>query len=231
MRAIVYHHETSQGLGHLEPAFKAAGFALVKRFRGVEYRDDVGAELLVVLGGEMSVNDTAEHPFLKDELAVIAERLVADRPTLGLCLGAQLMAVAAGSEVLVGKNGRELGVAPVRWTVDALADPVVRGTSPKTVVAHWHRETWKPVAGATLLASTDRYSQQAFRLGRSYAFQFHPELGGDEWVRWLDLQAAELSAEGADVKALRAQRGKLDGAQHERTALLERLVHSFRSET
>ncbi len=136
MRAVIYQHETNEGLGLLEPALKAGGFTLVKRFRGIDYREDVGAELLVVLGGDMSVSDTEQHPFLRDELAVLVERLAVDRPVLGVCLGAQLLASAAGSEVFRGKNGFEVGVAPLRWTVEGLADPVIKGVPAKTVVAH-----------------------------------------------------------------------------------------------
>ncbi len=227
MRAVVYQHETHEDLGLLEPALRAAGFAVVNRFRGVAYHDDVSAELLVVLGGSMSTSDDAQHPFLRDELAVLVERLGAGKPCLGLCLGAQLMALAAGGEVFVGKNGFELGVAPIRWTNDALADPVIRGVGPKPNVVHWHHDTWRNVPNATLLASTDRYTQQAFRLGPSYAFQFHPELTSDAYLRWLEVEGEALSAEGKDVAALKTQAPKLRAVEAEWSALFERLVHHF----
>ncbi len=223
MRAVVYQHETHEGLGLFEAPLKAAGFSLVKRFRGVEYHDDVSAQLLIVLGGSMSVGDTEQHPFLRDELAVLVERLAADRPTLGICLGSQLMASAAGGEVSRGKNGLELGIGPVRFTSDGLADPVIKGVPAKMNVAHWHQDTWQPAPGATLLASTDRYTQQAFRLGRSYAFQFHLELDAQDFTRWLDFGAEVL--EGQDLTALRAQASKLKTT--ELNALIERLVHHF----
>jgi len=227
MRAVVFQHETHEGLGLLEPALKAAGFTVVKRFRGVEYHEDVEAQLVVALGGSMGVADTQQHPFLRDELAVLVERLALERPILGVCLGSQLLAAAAGGEVSTGKNGLELGVAPVRWTAAGLLDPVVKGVSAKTSVAHWHRDTWKPIPGATLLASTDRYTQQAFRLGASYGFQFHCELTADDWSRWLDVSRESLEADGHDLAALKAQGSKLKAAEHELTGLIERLVHHF----
>src|SRR5258706_374652 len=95
MRAIVYQHEPHEDLGLLEPALIAAGFTLVRRFRAVSHGEDLDAELLVLLGGSMSVADLEQHPFLRDEEAVLLERLAADRACLGLCLGAQLLARVA----------------------------------------------------------------------------------------------------------------------------------------
>ncbi len=227
MRAILLHHEKSLGPGLLEPLLKAAGFALTNRFRDVHYEDG-NAELVVVLGGLMSVGDAHEHPFLHHEVALLAERLAADRPTLGIGLGAQLLAKAAGSEVFPGKNGIELGVGPVRWTRAGLEDPVVSGVRAKTLVAHWHTDTWAPVTGAVLLASSDRYTQQAFRLGRSYGFAFHPELGADGLARLIGGQREWLVAAGKDPTALQADLPKLEGSEAERAALCERLVHALK---
>ncbi len=226
MRAVVLQHEEHVGPGLLAPALEAVGFSLVKRFRTVR-REDLDAELLVVLGGYMGVYEAELHPFLDEELAQMRERLALERPVLGLCLGAQMLAAAAGAEVFVGKNGLEVGVAPVRWTKEGLVDPVTAGVRPRTPVAHWHQDTWRPVPGATLLASTDRYSQQAFRLGNSYGFQFHLELSADEFDRWLTHRAEELEARGKKVDELRAQVPKLRAAEPELKALLERLAHHF----
>ncbi|WP_244222437.1 type 1 glutamine amidotransferase [Corallococcus praedator] len=126
-----------------------------------------------------------------------------------------------------GKNGFEVGVGPVRWTQDALKDPVVAGAKARTAVAHWHGDTYTPVPGATLLASTDRYTQQAFRLGRSYGFQFHLELTAKELGRWLELGAEDLSTRGKDLEELKAQLPKLKAAEAENTQLLQRLAHEL----
>jgi GMP synthase (glutamine-hydrolysing) len=226
MRAVVLQHEEHVGPGLLAPALQAVGFSLVKRCRAVR-REDVDAELVVVLGGLMGVHEADRHPFLHEELALLRERLALERPVLGLCLGAQMLADAAGAEVFPGKNGLEVGVAPVRWTKEGLADPVLAGVRPRTPVAHWHQDTYKPVPGATLLASTDRYSQQAFRLGDSYGFQFHLELSADEFDRWLTRRAEALAASGKKVDELRAQVPRLRAAAPELEALIERLAHHF----
>lgn len=227
MRAVVMQHEEHEGPGLLGPALEAAGFTLVKRFRGVK-REDLNAELVVVLGGPMGVYEADRHPFLGEELALVTERLALGLPVLGLCLGAQLLAAAAGSEVFVGRNGLEVGAAPVRWTKEGLADPVLAGVHPRTTVAHWHQDTFKAVPGATLLASTDRYTQQAFRLGDSYGFQFHLELTADELDRWFTQGAEELvELYEKDLDELRSQLPKLRSAEAENRELLERLAHHF----
>lgn len=225
MRAVVMQHEEHVGLGLFGPALQAVGFSLVKRFRTARH-EDVEAELVVVLGGHMGVYEAERHPFIDEELAVLRERVALGRPVLGLCLGAQLLAAAAGSEVLLGKNGLEVGAAPVRWTREGLADPVL-AVRPRTVVAHWHQDTYRPVPGATLLASTDRYTQQAFRLGDSYGFQFHLELSAEEFDRWLTLYAEELELHGKKVDELRAQVPRLRSAEPELRELVERIAHHF----
>lgn len=226
MRAVVLQHEQHEGLGLFEPALAAEGFSFTKRFRGVEHKD-LEADLVVILGGPMSVTDTSAHPFLADELAFLIERLAGGRPCLGLCLGAQLLAAAAGSEVTRGKNGLEVGVAPVRWTAQGQADTVLAGVKPKSLVAHWHEDTYTAVPNATLLASTDRYTQQAFRLQNSYGFQFHLELDADAFTRWVQSSKGELTAAGKDTAELLASASKLRGALAENRALVERLAHHF----
>ena len=228
MRAVVIEHEEHEGPGMIAPALEAAGFQLTRRFRQVKH-EDVAAELWVVLGGPMGVYEADQHPFLGSELAFLAERLAVDAPVWGVCLGAQLLAAAAGAEVFPGRNGFEVGAGPVRWTKAGLEDGVIAGVPPRSVVAHWHGDTFKPIPGAELLASTDRYAQQAFRIGRSYGFQFHLELTADEFDGWFTRNEAELLAKGKDVTELRAGLGKLRGAEPSNRALLERLAHHFAS--
>jgi GMP synthase (glutamine-hydrolysing) len=226
MRAVVFEHDEDAGVAQLGPALQQAGFTLVKRFRTTR-REDVDAELVVVMGGHMGVYEADQHPFLREEIALLSERLANDRPCLGVCLGAQMLAAAAGSEVFLGKNGTEIGALPVRWTQDGLKDPVIAGVRPRTFMPQWHQDTFKPVPGATLLASTDRYSQQAFRLGKSYAFQFHLELNAADLERWFKQSDASLAERVKDVKELHAQLPKLKAAEPEITELQHRLAHHF----
>lgn len=227
MRAVVLQHESHENLGLLEAVLKDAGYTLATRFRGVEHRD-LDAELVVVLGGSMSVAAVDAHPFLRDELGFLTERFANDAPTLGICLGAQLLATAAGATVTRGKNGFEVGVAPVRWTKDGLDDAAVKGLPPRSMVAHWHEDTWSAVPNATLLASTDRYTQQAFRVSRSVGLQFHVELTADTFGEWLERDRELLELDGKNVDELKASLPKLKAAEAQNTLFLERLVWSLR---
>ncbi|MBL8957034.1 MAG: glutamine amidotransferase [Myxococcaceae bacterium] len=220
MRAVILQHEQHEGLGLLGPVLTAAGYSLTKRFRNVEHAD-LGAELVVVLGGSMSANDVDVHPFIGAERAFLIERLALDKPTLGICLGSQLLAAAAGAEVFEGKNGKELTIGPVKWMKAAQEDPAFKGVGAKSLVAHWHGDTFTPVPGATLLASTDRYAQQAFRIGKAVGLQFHLELTGDGWLEWLKVGGLDVATHGKDV-------GKLRAAEPANTAVLERLVAALR---
>jgi len=226
MRAVVIQHEKHEDLGLIGPELTRVGFSLVRRFRDLE-RVDLEAELVVILGGGMSVAEVERHPFLQAELAFLTERLALERPCLGICLGSQLLAAAAGAQVSKGKNGFELGIGPVRWTKPGLEDPVIAGAPSRSIVAHWHQDTFSPVPGATLLASTDRYTQQAFRLGSTYAFQFHLELTAEAWLQWIDAGAEALVAAGKDPAALRKEAGKLKAAEPQNAQLLARLAEHF----
>lgn len=201
MRAVVVQHEMHEGPGLLAAALERAGFRIVTRFRAVA-AEDAAAELVVVLGGPMSAFDDHTHPFLADEVALLRTRLANDAPCLGICLGAQLLACAAGAEVFRGAAGLEVGAAPVAWTAAGQADEVTGGLGAELVVAHWHEDTFGPVPGGVLLARSRRYEQQAFRLGNSYGLQFHLELTAGELRRWLRAGAAGLATQGIDAARL-----------------------------
>ncbi len=226
MRAVVLQHEAHEGLDLLEAVLKSAGFSVVTHFRSVQHRD-LEAELVVVLGGSMSVTAVEQHPFLRDELGFLTERFALGLPMFGLCLGAQLLATAAGGTVSRGKNGFEVGVAPVRWSKEAQVD-LAAGMPGKSVMAHWHEDTWSAVPGATLLASTERYTQQGFRIGKTIGLQFHPELRAETFGQWLERDRELLELDGKDVDELISALPKLKAAEALNVLFLERAVQSLR---
>jgi GMP synthase (glutamine-hydrolysing) len=163
-------------------------------------------DLLVVLGGPIGVYDEQDYPFLKDEKACIAHRLKAQKPTLGICLGAQLMAAALGARVYPGTNGAEIGWTAIKapagsQTPEWFAPLLGAGVS----LLHWHGDTFDLPSGAQHLASTDRYPNQAFSIGNyGLALQFHPEVTVTGLERWYVGHVCELHHADISVTSLRS---------------------------
>ncbi|MFD7438248.1 type 1 glutamine amidotransferase [Streptomyces sp. NPDC059861] len=131
---------------------------------------------LVVLGGPMSALDDRRHPHLAAERRLLRQALRERVPVLGVCLGAQLLASAAGADVTRGSEP-EIGPGSVTLDPAAANDPLLHGVGREMPVLHWHQDTFTLPEGALLLASSDRYPHQAFRLGpRAWGLQFHIEV-------------------------------------------------------
>lgn len=153
---------------------------------------------LVIMGGPMSAND--EHlSYIAAELTLIRDCLQADMPMLGICLGAQLMAKAAGGEIHASPK-REIGWSPVFPTTDASLDPLFQLLPEEgCTVFQWHGETFTLPGTATLLATHPEVPQQAFRLGRGqYGLQFHLEVGPEIIERWIEAGSSERKFLGED---------------------------------
>ncbi|QCB95444.1 type 1 glutamine amidotransferase [Cellulomonas shaoxiangyii] len=149
---------------------------------------------LVVLGGHMSAHDDAVAPWLPGLRALLAVVSATDVPALGICLGAQLLAVARGGRVeLAAPPGREAGVVDVRWRPeaeqDALLSGLARAAGPRrsTAQASMHADAVVDLPrGAVWLASSSTYPFQAFRIGSAWGVQFHPEASRETLRAWAD---------------------------------------------
>ena len=130
----------------------------------------------------MSAND--DLPYLRHEIEILSRAIHEGRPVLGICLGAQLIAKAAGARVY--RNPRkEIGWFEIRLTESGAADPLFAGVPPAETVFHWHGETFDLPPGAAWLASSDYCRHQAFRLGRAvYGLQFHLEVTPAMIAQW-----------------------------------------------
>jgi GMP synthase (glutamine-hydrolysing) len=174
----------------------------------------------VVLGGPIGVYGQQDYPFLKDEIACIGQRLAARKPTLGICLGAQLMAAALGARVFPGQNGKEIGWSPIQAAPNAHPPewfaPLL---SPGLSVFHWHGDTFDLPKGARYLAKTERYENQAFAIDDfALALQFHPEVTADGLESWYVGHACELHHAGIQVQSLRSAARKYAPALEEAAA-------------
>ncbi len=171
--------------------------------------DPCAPDLLVVLGGPIGAYEEANYPFVRDEIRMLERRLAADLPTLGICLGAQMMARALGARVYPGP-AKEIGWKPLLLTDEGRNSPLAHLNGDRTSMLHWHGDTFDLPAGATLLASTDLCRQQAYSWGRrALAFQCHPEARTGELERWLIGHACEIAAAGISVPGLREATARL----------------------
>jgi GMP synthase (glutamine-hydrolysing) len=141
-------------------------------------------DAIVAMGGPMSVNDDAELPWLTAEKRLIGDAVRAGVPYWGACLGVQLLAASLGARVYAGP-APEVGVLPVTLTAEGRADPVFRDLPAQFPTLQWHGDTFDLPQGATLLASSPAYPNQAFRFGRrAYGVQFHVEVTEPMAAEW-----------------------------------------------
>ena len=206
-QVAAFRHVAFEDLGILEPLLHERGHAV--RYvdiptADVEAIDPVAPDLLVILGGPIGVYETASYPFIVPEIALIESRIASGKPTLGICLGAQLMARALGARVYPGP-AKELGWSPLTLTEAGRNSPLRHIDGEATPVLHWHGDTFDVPADSKLLASTHLCRHQAFAYGpAALALQFHTEVTARGLEAWFVGHAAEIAATpGVNVRALR----------------------------
>jgi GMP synthase (glutamine-hydrolysing) len=230
--ALVLQHVPFEDLGTLEPALSEAGLriaALQVPQSELAAIDPVAPDLLIVLGGPIGVYETDSYPQLRDELALVTARLAARRATLGICLGAQLMAVALGARVALGDHGKEIGWAPILPAAGAAQLPLLDALfRPDIRVLHWHGDTFELPRGAVHLAASTQYPHQAFAVGRhGLALQFHAEAALSGLETWYMGHALELQQAGVPVAQLRADSRRYGPALEQIAPLLWRACLQF----
>lgn len=214
LQACVVRHVAFESLGTFAPVLASAGFDLSIMDAGVDdvFEPILRSDLVVVLGGPISAYQQERYPFLDDELRAIGRRVREGRPTLGICLGAQLMAAALGARVYRGP-APEIRVAGIELT-EAGRSSCLAPLAGQPVL-HWHGDTFDLPDGAVRLASTAAYENQAFALGPNIlGLQFHPEVDPHRFEQWLVGHAAQLGATDVDVLELRASMKQAGSALH-----------------
>ena len=215
-KCLAVRHVAFEDLGLLGPLVAARGYGVRYHDAGVQPFDIqtlLAPDLLIVLGGPIGVYERDTYPFIADEIAAIAARLQADKPILGICLGAQLMAAALGARVAPGPV-KEIGWAPL--TLTSAGQASVLGALGTTAVLHWHGDNCELPGNCTLLASTPHCPVQAFvRTPSQLAVQFHLETEPARFESWLIGHTVELGKAGIDPRALRTQARTLGPATRE----------------
>ncbi len=187
-RVVVIEHDPGCPLDRFADGLGAAPIARVRPPAGDTVPSTVDGAL-VVLGGPMSAYDDAVAPWLPSVRALLRVCVAQRTPTLGICLGAQLLAVATGGAVDVGApGGRESGVIDVWWRPEARRDPLVAGLPDPAAGPSMHADAVVELPpGAVWLASSETYPYQAFRVGEAaWGVQFHPEVSAATFAAWAD---------------------------------------------
>ena len=176
MKVLAFRHVGFEGAGRIASVLAERNIQLDYAdlyVPGTPVPDVAGYAALIFLGGPMSAND--DLPFLRREIELLAQATAADRPVLGICLGAQLLARSLGARVYRNPV-KEIGWFDLHFTPAAARDALFAGLQTSTVF-QWHGETFDLPPGAEWLASSVRCRHQAFRFGtRQYALQFHLEV-------------------------------------------------------
>jgi GMP synthase (glutamine-hydrolysing) len=222
---VALRHLAFEDLGLLAPMLQAHGWRVHYYDLGVDELwkiDLTQVDLLTILGGPIGAEEDDRYPFLAEEVLLVRERLASQRPMLGICLGAQLIARAMGARVKP-MGVKEIGFAPLSLTSAGLASPLSAiGTQP---VLHWHGDQFDLPPGIESLASTPMCPNQAFMVGaHTMAWQFHLEVDASRIEQWLIGHAGEL----AQVQ-IRPQRLRDEAKTHGLAlqATLERVVGSW----
>ena len=207
---LCIQQQPSAPVGRLGPLLTDAGLEVrVAPAPGCLSDDDLEqCSGVVVLGGEMGCHDSAEFPWLLDEVALIQKAHERRVPVLGVCLGGQLVAHALGGRVLAGAC-HEIG-----WfEAEVLSDDPLLGPPAAAEQFLWHSDVFEPPPGAEALVSgrVPGRAPLAFRCGTSYGLQFHPEVTPELVAGWVASdggELAELGVNGSDLVAATAQQDR-----------------------
>lgn len=206
---LALRHTPFEDLGVFEPQFRKMGFAVRYLDVGLQplcEESPMDADIAVVLGGPVSARDVARYPYLGEEISWLRARLIDDMPTLGIALGAHLIAIALGAEIQPG--ARDIGWAPLV----AGADADLRAAYLKPLLDHdvrvmqWHEDSFGLPPNARHLAASIFHPNQAFAWGRNcLALQFHPEPDVAKIERWLIAGGSEIARmPGFDIAVFRS---------------------------
>ena len=209
MKSIwVLQHTTCETLGTMEGVLRGDGidFEYIETHEGKQVPKEMGDRSgLIVMGGPMGVYESAQYPFLRDEMHLIESALKLGRPVMGVCLGSQLLAAVLGAEVKKGQQ-KELG-----WHAVTLSEPAAQDTLFSSVKTefwpfHWHGDTFSLPKDSVQLASSRQTPHQAFRHGKNaYGILFHLEVTQGQISQMLIDFANELREAGGSPREIAEQ--------------------------
>ncbi len=209
MKALVVCHKHEGDLGSFRSVLEERGFDIEFALGWHDKLPDINPlehDLAIFMGGSMGVYQADVFPYLNNEIAYLKERVIADKPTLGICLGAQMIAKAMGQEVYPGDNGKEIGWHEIELNAQSKDRTIKFLDKSLTKIMQWHGDTFDLPNEAELLASSEQYQNQAYGIGKNVlALQFHPEMTIDNVEFSCVYSSAELKKNGINIPELRAE--------------------------
>ena len=202
LRIHIIQHVAFEGPGAIAAWAQERGHLLTvtEQFAGGKLPGVDQFDFLVIMGGPMGADDDAQHSWLAAEKQLIAKALQGRKAILGVCLGAQLLALALGARVYPNRE-REIGWFPVRLTKEAERSRLLSGLHGEMTVLHWHGDTFDLPQGAVHLAESGLCRNQAFEHdGRVLGLQFHLEVQPEGLDRLIANSAADLAAPSPAVQ-------------------------------
>jgi GMP synthase (glutamine-hydrolysing) len=222
---VALRHLAFEDLGLLEPLLKAKGWRIHYYDLGVDelWKIDLSqVDLLTVLGGPIGAEEDSRYPFLLDEVALIRAQLAMQKPMLGICLGAQLIARAMGARVKP-MGHKEIGYEPLSLLEQCQHSPLAEIGNQH--VLHWHGDQFDLPDGVASLAATAKCPNQAFQVGNhTLAWQFHLEVDSNRIEQWLIGHSAELDQNAIKTETLRSD-ARIHGEALKQT--LNRVIDSW----
>jgi len=219
MSVLILKNISTEGPGTIEDylRLKEIPYTIVDLYKGESLPDATSFDTLIMLGGPMSVND--EISYIRKEEGLVRDFASAGKKMLGVCLGAQIMAKALGAKVYKGP-APEVGWLDIILCEEGMRDSLMLSMTghpdtgeicKRSKVFHWHGETFDIPRGASRLAYSDLYPNQAFRYGRGYALQFHIEVSEQIIYDW-------MSGEITDMNNLKTETGRYCDAYRKRAS-------------
>lgn len=216
MNALIIVHVSCEGPGLFKPVLEQRGVRVdvvdVEQGQALPASLD-GVDMLVVMGGPMNVGQEDRYPYLRHEYDLLRQALAEDTPVMGVCLGAQMLAHAAGAKVYRGPVD-EFGWSQVQLTPEGMNDPLFAGVGPSMRVFQWHADTFDVPSNGQLIATSSVVANQAIRIGRcAYGLQFHVELDRRLLDLWMEVAPEERNdCDAATVEQLTATFNKHEAA-------------------
>jgi GMP synthase (glutamine-hydrolysing) len=207
VRVLSISHQADAGPGVFADEVRARGHSLDQWMlpNGVPPADPHGYDAVMTFGGSMHADQEAEHPWLSDEKVMLRGLIESGTPLLGVCLGSQLVAEAAGGPAEPAPEP-EIGWFEVELTPEGVSDPLLAPLAPRFTAFQWHSYRSPLPPGAVALARSP-VALQAFRAGRSaWGIQFHAEVTERDAIGWTerfeeDRKAVEIGLDPDELSA------------------------------